>query len=183
MASGRRLRALPGHDGYASGVAFGPDGSRLASGGADGVVRVWDLGTGAEALAFRGHRGAVFGVAFGPDGRRVASAGRDGTVRTWELADGAGRVLGSHGEAARCVAFSPDGARLASGGADRMVRVWDAAGGREVLAFQITVLERPSLDSVEIKGNKDIKTEDLQKSLRNVGLRPARPSTARRWKK
>jgi outer membrane protein insertion porin family len=34
----------------------------------------------------------------------------------------------------------------------------------------IAVLERPSLESVEIKGNKDIKTEDLQKSLRNVGL-------------
>src|SRR4030081_566094 len=31
----------------------------------------------------------------------------------------------------------------------------------------IAVLERPSLESVEIKGNKDIKTEDLQKSLRN----------------
>jgi outer membrane protein insertion porin family len=34
----------------------------------------------------------------------------------------------------------------------------------------VAVLERPSLESVEIKGNKDIKTEDLQKSLRNVGL-------------
>lgn len=34
----------------------------------------------------------------------------------------------------------------------------------------VAVLERPSLESVELKGNKDIKTEDLQKSLRNVGL-------------
>ena len=34
----------------------------------------------------------------------------------------------------------------------------------------VAVLERPSLESVDIKGNKDIKTEDLQKSLRNVGL-------------
>ena len=34
----------------------------------------------------------------------------------------------------------------------------------------VAVLERPSLESVEIKGNKDIKTEDLQKSLRTVGL-------------
>ena len=32
------------------------------------------------------------------------------------------------------------------------------------------MLERPSIESFEIKGNKDIKTEDLQKSLRNVGL-------------
>jgi len=34
----------------------------------------------------------------------------------------------------------------------------------------VAVLERASLESIDIKGNKDIKTEDLQKSLRNVGL-------------
>ncbi len=34
----------------------------------------------------------------------------------------------------------------------------------------VVVRERPSIESFEIKGNKDIKTEDLQKSLRNVGL-------------
>ena len=34
----------------------------------------------------------------------------------------------------------------------------------------VVVLERPSIEGFEIKGNKDIKTEDLQKSLRNVGL-------------
>ncbi|MFZ9709216.1 MAG: outer membrane protein assembly factor BamA [Steroidobacteraceae bacterium] len=41
---------------------------------------------------------------------------------------------------------------------------WD--GGTLVVA----VLERPSIESFEVKGNKDIKTEDLNKSLRNVGL-------------
>ena len=34
----------------------------------------------------------------------------------------------------------------------------------------VAVLERPSIESFEVKGNKDIKTEDLNKSLRNVGL-------------
>jgi outer membrane protein insertion porin family len=34
----------------------------------------------------------------------------------------------------------------------------------------IVVLERPSIESFTIEGNKDIKTEDLEKSLRNVGL-------------
>jgi outer membrane protein insertion porin family len=34
----------------------------------------------------------------------------------------------------------------------------------------VAVTERPSIESFEIKGNKDIKTDDLQKSLRNVGL-------------
>jgi len=34
----------------------------------------------------------------------------------------------------------------------------------------VAVLERPTIESFELKGNKDIKTEDLSKSLRNVGL-------------
>src|SRR5512139_3166503 len=34
----------------------------------------------------------------------------------------------------------------------------------------IAVLERPSIESFRIEGNKDIKSEDLEKSLRNVGL-------------
>jgi outer membrane protein insertion porin family len=38
----------------------------------------------------------------------------------------------------------------------------------------VAVLERPSIESFEIKGNKDIKTEDLQRSMRNVGLAPGK---------
>jgi len=34
----------------------------------------------------------------------------------------------------------------------------------------VVVLERPSIESFTLEGNKDIKTEDLEKSLRNVGL-------------
>jgi len=41
---------------------------------------------------------------------------------------------------------------------------------RDGTVLIVAVAERPSLESVDIKGNKDIKTEDLQKSLRNVGL-------------
>jgi outer membrane protein insertion porin family len=46
----------------------------------------------------------------------------------------------------------------------------DVEISRDGSTLVIAVLERPSLESIEIKGNKDIKTEDLQKSLRNVGL-------------
>lgn len=41
---------------------------------------------------------------------------------------------------------------------------------RDGSTLVITVLERPSIESFEITGNKDVKTEDLNKSLRNVGL-------------
>src|SRR5271170_8459706 len=41
---------------------------------------------------------------------------------------------------------------------------------RDGNALVVVVIERPSIESFEITGNKDIKTEDLQKSLRGVGL-------------
>jgi outer membrane protein insertion porin family len=46
----------------------------------------------------------------------------------------------------------------------------DAELRRDGDTLIVAVAERPSLESIDIKGNKDIKTEDLQKSLRNVGL-------------
>src|SRR6185312_12895085 len=45
---------------------------------------------------------------------------------------------------------------------------------REGNTLVVVVLERPSIESFTISGNKDIKTEDLQKSLRNVGLAPGK---------
>ncbi|MEY4762560.1 MAG: hypothetical protein RLZZ200_2416 [Pseudomonadota bacterium] len=41
---------------------------------------------------------------------------------------------------------------------------------RDGSTLVIAVRERPSIESFELKGNKDIKTEELSKSLRGVGL-------------
>ena len=51
-----------------TGVAFSPDGRRLASASEDRTVRVWDAATGQETLTLKGHTDFVTGVAFSPDG-------------------------------------------------------------------------------------------------------------------
>jgi hypothetical protein len=83
--SGRELLILRGHVDSALGVAYSPDGRRLASVDVRGTVRVWDTIGGHELLAFmrQGLWGAA-NVAFSPDGRRLASDNGVGIVRVWE---------------------------------------------------------------------------------------------------
>ncbi|KXZ53022.1 hypothetical protein GPECTOR_8g39 [Gonium pectorale] len=106
-----------------------PDGERLASGGRDGLVRVWDSRSGLLVATLEGHAGAVHSVAFSPVSRgQLASVGKDGSVRLWQTAGGGPRCTANwtgHTGAVRCVAFSPDGKWLASGGTDAKVRVWE----------------------------------------------------------
>jgi WD40 repeat protein len=129
------IAALSGHRGPAYVVAFSRDGKTLASGGADGTVRLWDVADRRPVgKPLTGHTGAVESVAFSRDGKILASGNTDGTVRLWDVATGQQirRILASRGYAVNSVAFSPNGATVASGGADGTVRLWDVATGHQV---------------------------------------------------
>ena len=67
----------------ANAVAFSPDDSLIATGHADGVIRLWDVKSGQLKLKLVGHGRNVSEIAFVPDGRTLLSASSDGTVRVW----------------------------------------------------------------------------------------------------
>jgi RNA polymerase sigma factor (sigma-70 family) len=82
LASGRELpqfAPLPSPMWIYSAV-FSPDGRTLATGGEDGVVRLWEVPSGQERRRFTGHTGWVYRVRFAPDGKRLASASNDTTA-------------------------------------------------------------------------------------------------------
>jgi WD40 repeat protein len=86
VTTGKELTA-PAADGPVSypALAFSTDGKLLAGGGADGVVRVWDVATGKLRHRLDGHRGPVQALHFAADGRLVSGAA-DGTALVWDLA-------------------------------------------------------------------------------------------------
>src|SRR5262249_5367801 len=127
---------LRGHTARVIGVAFTPEGRRLASASEDSSLKVWDAASGECLLTLPGHTKPVTGVAFHPEGKQMASASRDETIKTWNAGTGENLLtLRVTGGPVLAIAFSPDGRRLASAGQDGRVRIWDANSGKELLTL------------------------------------------------
>lgn len=69
-------------------IAFRDGQNQLATSGADGAVRLWNLESGELVSEFLGHSGKVTSVDFSPDGNSVITAGLGATVRVWDLETG-----------------------------------------------------------------------------------------------
>ncbi len=81
-----RCQVLRGHSDEVFAVAFHPDGTRLATGGRDGAVSLWNLTRGEEVVRLPGHKSYVWSLAFSPDGATLVSGSGDSTVRLWDTA-------------------------------------------------------------------------------------------------
>ena len=128
-----RLTFLGGHEGLTTGVAYSPDGSRMATASHDRTVLIRDGRTGGVLSRLAGHSGALECLAFRPDGREIASGGWDRTVRVWDLATGRARlVLEGHQRSVSAIAYAPKGDVLATAGYDGWVWFWDATTGAKL---------------------------------------------------
>lgn len=111
-------------------VAFSPDGTQLATGDAEGGLRLWQVSSGEPLLNLSGHRGWVWAVAFSPDGSLLASCSSDKTIRVWQVETGEClQVLRGHTSAIWSVAFSADGTTIASGGDEPTVQLRNVKTG------------------------------------------------------
>jgi RNA polymerase sigma factor (sigma-70 family) len=110
------VRALEGHTGRVTWVAFASDGRRAISSSHDRTIRIWDVGTGRELRLLSGHHDRIECAVFSPDGRRALSCAWDGTIRLWDVATGKQLkcfdAVGAPGVHIARMAFLPDGNRF-----------------------------------------------------------------------
>jgi len=66
-------------------VSISPDGSMVAAGSLDSVIRIWDVSSGILLDSLRGHRDSVYSVAFTPDGKSIISGSLDKSLKLWDL--------------------------------------------------------------------------------------------------
>ncbi len=167
--TGRKIRTLAGHLRMVHGVSFSPDGTRIASVGADRLVRTWRVEDGQEQMALAGHTDEVACVAFSPDGKLIASgagrpragfggnqvsriverSGGNEEIRLWDAVTGQlTHVLGGHRDGVFGLAFAPDGKTVASVGMDSEVKLWDTTTGqlRKLKALRLGWLSSVAFD-------------------------------------
>ena len=125
-ATGKFQNVLEAHTGSINSVRFSPDGTFLATGGADNTIRIWDVQTWMEMQTLNTDSDSVRSIAFSADGSMLASGNADGTIRLWDIANGlAVRTFKGHLSSVNMIAFSLDGQTLASRSSDGTILVWD----------------------------------------------------------
>jgi WD40 repeat protein/tRNA A-37 threonylcarbamoyl transferase component Bud32 len=157
------------HGGPVESLAWFPDGSKIATGGCEGAVRVWDAVTGAEERVLTGHLSDVRGLSVSPDARRLVTIGGDNTIRYWDLGKGTEiRKIGPLPSYSVAVSFLPDGEHALTVGYDSQVVTWDLAAGIATDRFD-TKQER--IDALAVlPGGERILTAGTDKTTRLVDL-------------
>ena len=128
-ATGKVLHTFsPGQ--YVHSVAFDPQGTRLAVGGSDKQIRIYEIESEKLLATLSGHEDAVLSVQFSADGAQLLSAGYDNTARIWNAENGQSiQTLQGHNWWVWAAEFSPDGRRIVTASQDgkAIIWQWDAA--------------------------------------------------------
>lgn len=121
-------------------LAMSRDAELLASGSADGCVKVWRVLSGACVRRYEAaHGSGITSLCFSRDTTHLLSGSLDGTARVHGLKSGRMlRELRGHDGFVQCAAYSTDCEHVLTGGADGTLRVWAARTGEQLAVVRMT---------------------------------------------
>ena len=95
------------------GIAFSPDCTQLATGGFDGIVKLWNISSKKETAILKGHNNSIMNLVFNQDGSILSSIDYDGHLLMWDAVQGV-QFAESPDDSYRVwkSVFSPDGKTL-----------------------------------------------------------------------
>jgi len=137
-------------------AALSPNGKKIVSGGADYIVKLWDIDASKIIAKWMGHGGGITSVCWNRDGGRILSGSYDGKAMVWDAESG-NTILAiktGHGAVYSAI-YSPDETMIASGGEsgeNGSIKIWDSNTGKLIAKPEGHMgSELPSLDC----GRKD----------------------------
>ena len=139
-------------------LAWSPDGTTLAVGGNDGIVRIIDPMTGSETMALRGHPTPVWSLSYTPASDRLVTAGYSGDTLVWDITPSGSRDLRTLQTPYPRLAwfrFTPDGSRVIAVSLEEdrgMAGLLDAESGSQVAAIDHQNTAMPSVPWISEDG-------------------------------
>ncbi|KAK3846100.1 MAG: WD40-repeat-containing domain protein [Linnemannia gamsii] len=177
LRTGTLVRSLKAHDAPIIVMDIDRTSSLVATGSADGTVKVWDIAGGFCTHNFKGHGGVISAVLFHPDQAKpwLYSGADDCTVRVWDLKTRkAVAVLESHVSVIRGLAVSHSGNTLISGSRDKVVSVWDLNTMKLATTYPIyETLETVGIlqkGKIQMIGDKDVSDKDMFYTAGDAGV-------------
>lgn len=118
-------------------AAFAPDETMVAGAGADGLVAIWDVRSGAQIARMNGDGIKWWDVAWHPKGKRVLVVGESGSARVYS-SDGGDALVAftGHGGRVNRGSFHRDGERALTASSDKTAAIWDARSGALIVALE-----------------------------------------------
>lgn len=115
------------HPSSVGGLAFSPNGKRLAASHYDGVS-LWWVNSKEQTPTKLVWKGSHLGVQWHPDGKMLLTALQDSSLHGWRLSDMAEMQMQGYATKVHSMAFTPKGRYLATSGAGEVI-CWPFFGG------------------------------------------------------
>lgn len=137
-AAGKQLLDIkPSHSDTVFGVSFSPDGTKLASCGADKFVKVFEIPSGKLLKSFEGHTHHVLGIGWKADGKFLASGGADNSLKIWDYEKGeqSRTVPNAHTKQITSLTFAGKTIGFLTTSGDASVKLWNVDNGGQIRQF------------------------------------------------